>query len=51
MDNLRGQFPDHGGMDGNQADYDLDEDETGPELPPAVIGQDERRMQVRAYNF
>jgi hypothetical protein len=25
--------------------------ETGRELPPAAVGQDERRMQVRAYNF
>ena len=51
MDNLRGQFPDHGGPDGYQAEDDSYEDETGRELPPAVIGQDERRMQVRAYNF
>ncbi len=51
MDNLRGQFPDHGGMDGYDAGDDSYEDETGPELPPAVIGLDERRMQVRAYNF
>jgi hypothetical protein len=48
MDNLRGQFPDH---DGPADEYDLVDDETGHEPPPAVIGQDERRMQVRAYNF
>ena len=47
MDNLRGQFPEHDGPDGD----DFDDDETGHELPPAAIGQDERRMQVRAYNF
>lgn len=51
MDNLRGQFPDHDGPDGYQANEELDEDETGRELPPAAVGQDERRMQVRAYNF
>jgi len=47
MDNLRGQFPEYDGPD----DDDLDDDETGHELPPLAIGQDERRMQVRAYNF
>jgi len=51
MDNLRGQFPDHGGPDDYRAGNEFDEDETGCELPPAAIGQDERRMQVRAYNF
>ncbi|MCX7864606.1 MAG: hypothetical protein N2423_06190, partial [Novosphingobium sp.] len=51
MDNLRGQFPEHGGPDGYQADDDAFEDEIGREPPPAAIGQDERRMQVRAYNF
>ncbi len=51
MDNLRGQFSDHGGAYGDAHDYDLGDDETGRELPPAAIGQDERRMQVRAYNF
>jgi len=51
MDNLRGQFPDHDGPDGYQAGDELDEDETSRELPPAAIGQDERRMQVRAYNY
>jgi hypothetical protein len=47
MDNLRGQFPEHDGQDSEE----LDDDETGHEPPPAVIGQDERRMQVRAYTF
>ncbi|MDG2003314.1 MAG: hypothetical protein P8J20_08285 [Novosphingobium sp.] len=51
MDNLRGQFPDHDGPDDCQDNDDLNEDETGREAPPAIIGQDERRMQVRAYNF
>jgi len=51
MDNLRGQFHDHSEADGYADDYDLGEDETGREPPPAFVGQDERRMQVRAYNY
>ncbi len=49
MDNLRGNF---GSTDlsGDDRDYDVGEDDTGREEPPAAIGQDERRMQVRAYN-
>jgi hypothetical protein len=47
MDTLRGQFDslaDSGG-------HDASDDEIGSrEAPPAAIGQDERRMQVRAYN-
>ena len=49
MDTLRGYF------DGSRSDDDRDdysgEDETGIESPPVGIGTDERRMQVRAYNF
>ena len=55
MDTLRGTFD-----NGNPADDSSDwangspdtgtEDETVRELPPEAIGQDERRMQVRAYN-
>ena len=49
MDTLRGQF---GSI---SVDYDepLDltvEDDADRELPPSPVGQDERRMQVRAYN-
>ncbi|ANU06824.1 hypothetical protein [Paraurantiacibacter namhicola] len=47
MDNLRGNF-ELGGQDGT--DYDPSEDERVDATPPAVIGTDERRMQVRAYN-
>ena len=49
MDTLRGYF---GGSrsDDSQDDYS-GEDETDIELPPVGIGTDERRMQVRAYNF
>jgi hypothetical protein len=48
MDMLRGGF---GGLSGGEPDaYDPLEDEIGDEPPPLAIGQDERRMQVRAYN-
>ncbi len=51
MDNVRGHFPEHeDGLD-DALDFDPAEDDVGRELPPAAIGQDERRMQVRAYNF
>jgi hypothetical protein len=46
MDTLRGNFDaledSHG--------HEPGEDESGREAPPPGIGQDERRMQVRAYN-
>jgi len=56
MDTLRGTFG--SGDDAERRDFDdsdgLDTDSRGEEasrdLPPAAIGQDERRMQVRAYN-
>ena len=51
MDTLRGPW---GGMsDADYPDsdaYDPAEDEIGHETLPPVIGQDDRRMQVRAYN-
>ena len=47
MDTMRGSL----GSFAESADYDHAEDETGPDAPPAAIGQDERRMQVRAYNL
>ena len=56
MDTLRGSF----GSDSNAEATDLDDiqdltadaeqGEASRDLPPAAIGQDERRMQVRAYN-
>lgn len=49
MDNLRGNF-ESTDLSGDNRDYDVGEDDTGREEPPAAIGQDERRMQVRAYN-
>lgn len=51
MDNVRGRFPDHEDSQDDALDFDPAEDEVGSELPPLAIGQDERRMQVRAYNF
>lgn len=49
MDSLRNFSQDQGGDGaGNSMPFDLDE--SGIEAPPA-IGNDERRMHVRAYNF
>jgi hypothetical protein len=47
MDTLRGGF---GGYSDAEA-YDPAEDEFIGEAPPPAIGQDERRLQVRAYNM
>ena len=46
MDSLRGDFGGHSGHDS----YNAVEDDIGHEPPPPSIGQDERRLQVRAYN-
>src|SRR5690606_39358685 len=46
MDTMRGSFGSFAESDG----YDPAEDETVRDAAPAGIGQDERRMQVRAYN-
>lgn len=46
MDTLRGPFGDYSGADA----YDPAEDDILDDTPPPAIGQDERRMQVRAYN-
>ena len=51
MDMLRGNFSGQDLPGGDDLDYDDGEDETGHEPPPSSIGTDERRMQVRAYNF
>ena len=51
MDTLRGTLSGYSLPGDDSGDYDRAEDDTGRELPPAAIGQDERRMQVRAYNF
>ncbi|MFY8194315.1 MAG: hypothetical protein ACOVKV_04435, partial [Novosphingobium sp.] len=47
MDSLRGIDRDSG-VELDLADYD---DGVGAEPPPQPVGQDERRMQVRAYNY
>ena len=49
MDTLRGNF-DPSDTSDDAVDYNLEEEDAGRDLPPAAIGQDERRMQVRAYN-
>jgi len=49
MDTLRGNFGSADFSD-DSVDFELGEDENVRDLPPAAIGQDERRMQVRAYN-
>lgn len=50
MDTLRGNF-DSSDVSNDTPGYDVTEDDAAGDLPPASIGQDERRMQVRAYNF
>lgn len=50
MDTYRGQFFDSAGSGDDLPDYDFGEDEAAREPPPSPVGQDERRMQVRAYN-
>ncbi|QYU66926.1 hypothetical protein J4558_18460 [Leptolyngbya sp. 15MV] len=49
MDTLRSNFGSSHGDD-ERRDEDFADDNTGVEPPPAGIGTDERRMQVRAYN-
>ncbi|WP_225207479.1 PAS domain-containing protein [Novosphingobium huizhouense] len=39
------------GFDSDRGDFDLADDDYPIEPPPPAVGQDERRMQVRAYNF
>lgn len=46
MDTLRGNFD---ALD-DSLGHEPGEDESGRDAPPPSIGQDERRMQVRAYN-
>lgn len=49
MDTYRGNFVDRDYGD-EAPGYDYGEDENLREAPPSPVGQDERRMQVRAYN-
>ena len=48
MDRLGGYFGTHEADD--HLDYELDDDDSILDSPPSPVGQDERRMQVRAYN-
>lgn len=50
MDTYRGNFSDHAETGQDWPDLDNHEDEVVNEPPPNPVGQDERRMQVRAYN-
>lgn len=54
MDRYGGSFGAYddapGGDDRFAGDIDLAADDTAPQPPPSPVGQDERRMQVRAYN-
>ena len=51
MDSLRGNFSENDTSEEVFDDWGFGEDEIGSEAPPLAIGTDERRMQVRAYNF
>ncbi len=50
MDTYRGNFVDHTDTGDELPSFDRSDDETGHEPLPSPVGQDERRMQVRAYN-
>jgi hypothetical protein len=50
MDTYRGNFIDRTDQGDDWPEVDYSEDEPAAELPPSPVGQDERRMQVRAYN-
>ncbi|OJW73942.1 MAG: hypothetical protein BGO57_02105 [Sphingomonadales bacterium 63-6] len=51
MDTLRGSFADPADTNGDSDAYDPADDGAANEPRLGPIGQDERRMQVRAYNF
>jgi len=46
MDSMRGNY----GTLAESGGYEPGDDDSTPQAPPPAIGQDERRMQVRAYN-
>jgi hypothetical protein len=50
MDTYRGNYLDSGSAADDWPEVGFGEEETPREPPPSPIGQDERRMQVRAYN-
>jgi hypothetical protein len=51
MDTLSGHFSGSGSPEESGQEFGYAEDDSGREAPPMAIGQDERRMHVRAYNF
>jgi hypothetical protein len=51
MDTLRGSFGAYDSPLGAESQDDEAYDDAGNDSPPPGIGADERRMQVRAYNF
>ena len=51
MDNLRGFEPFGSDLGADMPAYALFDEEDAAIEPPPVISVDERRMQVRAYNF
>ena len=50
MDTYRGNYLDLGPGD-DWPEVEFGEEDTPREPPPSPVGQDERRMQVRAYNY
>jgi hypothetical protein len=50
MDTYRGPLYDSADHGDALSGYDYSEDDVSREAPPSPVGQDERRMQVRAYN-
>ncbi len=50
MDTYRGPLHDSADYGDDLPGYDYGEDDVAREAPPSPVGQDERRMQVRAYN-
>ena len=50
MDTYRGSFIDRSDDHDDWPEVDYGDDEAVHDVPPSPVGQDERRMQVRAYN-
>ena len=50
MDTYRGLFSDNSESGEDWPEVEFGEEEALRETPPSPVGQDERRMQVRAYN-
>jgi len=50
METLRGNFAGRAALVEEREPLDTAEDDAANDTPPGAVGQDERRMQVRAYN-